>query len=185
MINRHFKRAIEYRNLKKFEHKYTYEYQNALTKSLDSITRDELFDRYRMFQIHLWKLNRYARFGDEVIEELNKLRMLTRGQHKEAKKALELLLETKGVDLPLASTFLRFRNSDVFQIIDQRAYRVIYGEKYPFRNGIKSQSLTTTKITKYFDYLDKLLALCKQRGLEFKTIDRLLYVLDKKINCEL
>jgi hypothetical protein len=31
----------------------------------------------------------------------------------------------------MASTFLRFQNADVFQIVDCRAYRAVFGERFP------------------------------------------------------
>jgi len=34
----------------------------------------------------------------------------------------------------------------------------------------------------YFAYIDDLRCLCDARGLDFKTVDRLLYVFDKETN---
>ena len=91
---------------------------------------------------------------------------------------LERLLQTNGVDLAMASTILRFRNPEVFQIIDKRAYRVVYGEKLKVYH--------TTPIAKkkelYFNYLDKLNLLKHEVNIEFKLLDRALYELDKNIN---
>jgi thermostable 8-oxoguanine DNA glycosylase len=81
------------------------------------------------------------------------------------------LLDIHGVDLAMASTILRFRNPEVFQIIDRHAYRAIYGVKYP----LYSMSSNQRKIEAYFEYLDKLLELSQKKGLEFRTLDRLLY----------
>jgi thermostable 8-oxoguanine DNA glycosylase len=182
MNQRQLKKAIDYDSLKQFEQEYEYKYQRHLTPILDRIGREQLFDRSIMFKIHLWKLNRYAEFNDQAIRELNKLRTLKKGQHRKGAKALELLLKINGVDIPLASTFLRFRNPEVFQIIDQRAYRATYGKRYRYWNRTKSRSVIEQKISMYFDYLDELHRLCDQRSTEFRSADRLLYIFDKKVN---
>ena len=65
------------------------------------------------------------------VEELNEFVHLTFGQHRKADSFLENVLECKGIDLAMASTILRFRNPNVFQIIDKRAYRAVYGKNTP------------------------------------------------------
>ena len=82
------------------------------------------------------------------------------------------------IDLAMASSILQFRNPGVFQIIDQHAYRAVNDRDYP----LYSSTPTNRKMAVYFDYLDKLIELCSIRGLEFRTIDRLLYIFDKEIN---
>lgn len=89
---------------------------------------------------------------------------------------LRVLLNVNGVDLPMASTILRFTNPKVFQIIDRHAYRAVYGKKYPLYQATP----TARKISLYFDYIDELIELCKLKGLTSATIDRLLYIFDKK-----
>jgi hypothetical protein len=37
----------------------------------------------------------------------------------------------------------------------------------------------------YFDYLDKLIELCEERNMHFRTVDRLLYEFDKQVNGKL
>jgi thermostable 8-oxoguanine DNA glycosylase len=96
-------------------------------------------------------------------------------------RQLKVLLNISGVDLPMASTILRFTNPKVFQIIDRHAYRAIYGKKYP----LYQSTPTERKISLYFDYIDDLIELCKLKGLTFTTIDRLLYIFDKKNNGKL
>lgn len=44
-----------------------------------------------------------------------------------AEEILRKLLMTPGIRLPMASTILRFKNPNVYQIIDQRAYRFLTG----------------------------------------------------------
>ncbi len=172
-------KAIDYkRDLNQFLHQYNY--QPSLTKHLDNI-EDERFTQPLLNEIVLWKLNRYVVISREIFEDLNTLITLTNGQHRQGQKVLENLLKIHGIDLPLASTVLRFRNPKVFQIIDRHAYRAVYGRKYPFYPS----SPTNRKISVYFNYLDKLIELCTKRNLEFRTIDRLLYIFDKKINGKL
>jgi len=86
-----------------------------------------------------------------------------------------------GVDLPMASTILRFINPFVFQIIDRHAYRAVYEKKYP----LYPYTPTERKISLYFDYIDQLIWHCEIKNLTFTTIDRLLYVFDKKNNGKL
>ena len=94
---------------------------------------------------------------------------------------LATLLGESGVDLPMASTFLRFRNPRAFQIIDRHAYRAVYGEDYP----LYSSSSDSAKIDLYFRYLDALFALAESKNVEFDILDRVLYILDKQVNGKL
>ena len=113
-----------------------------------------------------------------MLDRLDALKTLEAGAHRQADSVVESLLNVHGIDLPMASTFLRFRNPKVFQIIDRHAYRALCGEVYP----LYVQSPTARKLEIYFDYLDRLRALCVGKGLRFETADRVLYVFDKKKN---
>lgn len=157
-----------------------YDYKPLLTKHLDDLD-DVKFNQTLINEIVLWKLNRYVAVNQNVLDYLDKLNNLTEGQHRKGRQVLKYLIETHGVDLPMASTILRFRNPNVFQIIDRHAYRAVYGKDYP----LHSTSSIHRKIEIYFDYIDRLIELCSRRNLEFKTIDRLLYVFDKQINGKL
>jgi thermostable 8-oxoguanine DNA glycosylase len=119
-----------------------------------------------------------VRVSDGIIEPIEKLKALKTGEHLESKEVLKVLLSVNGVDLPMASTIFRFINPKVFQIIDRHAYRAIYGKKYP----LYQSTPTERKISVYFDYIDNLIELCNLRGLTFTSIDRLLYIFDKKNN---
>lgn len=55
-------------------------------------------------------------------------------------EVLTLLLNSRGMKLPIASTVLHFYYSEIFPIIDQRAYRELYGKEYPNTMG-KNQKL--------------------------------------------
>jgi thermostable 8-oxoguanine DNA glycosylase len=154
-----------------------YKFQPELTKRLDNLENTSI-DQPLINEIVLWKLNRYVCLGDENIERLKKLKLLKAGEHKKGNDILKALLGVNGVDLPMASTILRFMNPKVFQIIDRHAYRAVYGKKYPLYQATP----TERKISIYFDYISDLIELCKSKGLAFTTIDRLLYMFDKKKN---
>jgi hypothetical protein len=81
----------------------------------------------------------------------------------------------------MASTLLRFKNPKVYQIIDRHAYRAIYGEDYP----LFSASGIDKKIEVYFNYLDELVSLSITKNVDFRTLDRVLYVFDKRQNGKL
>jgi hypothetical protein len=80
--------------------------------------------------------------------------------------------------LPMASTLLRFRNPDVFQIIDRHAYRAVYRKDSP----LYPQSSVKAKIDLYFRYLDDLVELAVSKRVEFRMLDRALYEFDKRNN---
>lgn len=154
-----------------------YNYQPQLTIDLDSL-EPKSFTQETINKIVLWKVDRYVHMSDDVLEYLDCLQALSRGSHRKAIDVLELLLKVRGVDLPMASTMLRFRNPSVFQIIDRHAYRAIYGLKYP----LHKTTPFARKADVYFDYLDRLVELCDAKGLRFETVDRLLYEFDKETN---
>jgi thermostable 8-oxoguanine DNA glycosylase len=157
-----------------------YNFQPELTKRLDNIENTSL-DQSLINEIVLGKVNRYVRLGDDNIELIKKLKVLQAGEHNKGNEVLKALLGVNGVDLPMASTILRFINPKVFQIIDRHAYRAVYGKKYPLYQATSAER----KISLYFDYIDDLIKLCKLKGLTFTTIDRLLYIFDKKNNGKL
>jgi len=172
-------KAIDYKNnLNNFLKNYNY--QPNLTKKLDNL-HNVSFTQSLVNEIVLWKVDRYVSLDNEILISLDNLKSLTQGRHQQAQAVLETLLKVHGVDLPMASTFLRFRNPRVFQIIDQHAYRAVYDKKYP----LYASSSISRKVSTYFDYLDKLIELCREKNLEFQSIDRLLYVFDKQTNGEL
>ena len=80
-----------------------------------------------MNEIVLWKVNRYAEFDESLIELINSIdKDETKIDIDKTKQILKGLLKTNGVQLAMASTILRYRNPNIYQIIDQRVYRVIY-----------------------------------------------------------
>lgn len=155
-----------------------FKYQKELTDKLDEETRD--FDQALINEIVLWKVNRYAKLKPETLQLINEIRVdaLTRDDEL-TKNVLEMLLSENGIRLPMASTILRFRNPEIYQIIDQRVYRLIYGEALPTLFSISKQ------ITLYFEYLEKLKEVCEKHNIPFKDADRILYEADKVLNGEM
>jgi thermostable 8-oxoguanine DNA glycosylase len=154
-----------------------YMYQPKLTPKLDDLENVHLTPEL-LNEIVLWKVNRYVSLDEDQRRRIDDLRTLKPGEHGRARFVLEDLLDARGVDLPMASTLLRFRNPSVFQIIDRHAYRALYGRDY----RLYTQTSPKKKTEVYFTYLDDLRRLGDARGVDFKTMDRLLYMFDKEKN---
>jgi len=108
-----------------------FRYQRELTAKLDALPNAQ-FSQETINEIILWKVNRYARLSDDVRKALYALRALKPLEHRSGEQVLLQLLACTGIDLPMASTILRFQAADVFQIIDRRAYRAVFGVANPF-----------------------------------------------------
>jgi len=156
-----------------------YPYQTDLTKKLDVIDSD--FNQEIINEIVLWKVNRYALLDSDVLNLINQIKKTDRELNQDWKKVtvkiLEKLLDQnqKGVRLAMASTILRFKNPYIYQILDQRVYRIIYGkeleEDYPKNKEEQIQF--------YLNYLERLREECSKNDIEFKDSDRILYLIDK------
>ena len=157
-----------------------YNYQPELTKKLDCLG-DSLINQEILNEIVLWKVNSYVSVSDSILESIDRVKHLKQGEHKKASLLIEVLLSVKGVDLAMASTILCFRNPEVFQIIDRHAYRAVTGTKLVLYSSTSADKI----ISVYLDYIEKLIQLCKKRGLRFETVNRLLYLFDKRINGKL
>lgn len=146
-----------------------FKYQKGLTDKLDNKKGDFTYET--MLEIVLWKTNRFPEIDEDLIVKINELR---KGYDEYlSNHILTKLLDSKGFDLPMASTFLRFIDSDYFQIIDQRVYRILYGEnlKIPFSKA--------KKVELYKKYLIDLKEACITHNIPFSKSDRILYLLDK------
>ena len=105
-----------------------FDYQKDLTAKLDKT--ECLFDQEMINEIILWKVNRYASIDDETLKLLNDIDTnSTTIDIEKTKKILKTLIQKKGIQLPMASTILRFKNKYIYQIIDQRVYRIIYKDE--------------------------------------------------------
>ncbi len=159
-----------------------FDYQPDLTEILDSYKSG--FTQRIINEIVLWKVNRYVNTdtSSNWLEDLNAFMYFTEIEEEELRKFLKLVLDgVKGVRLAMASTFLRFRNPDVYQIIDERMFRVVMGKENP---GKKLSSYTTvdSQINLYVNYLNKLKILCKEKSINYQQSDRVLYQFDKNKN---
>ena len=156
-----------------------YKYQLELTSKLDGL--DDDFNQEIINEIVLWKVNRYSFLDDEkfsVLNKINKEDLILDVQL--TTEILTKFLNTKGIQLPMASTILRFKNPNIYQIIDQRVYRFIYGIEMP-----KYFSSIEKQIDFYIEYLQKLKQVCIEKGIDFNLSDRIIYELDKLHNKEI
>ena len=159
------------------EDDFDYYYQSGLTAKLDSYSHS--FNQETINEIVLWKVNRYAEFSDETLSLINQID--SKWDETLIRNVLYALLSEKGVQLPMASTILRFRNKHVFQIIDQRVYRILYGNELKL-NQQKTDSNILRQIDLYLLYLKDLRAACSKLNISFENSDRVLYNADKRIN---
>jgi hypothetical protein len=154
----------------------SFNYQPKLTEKLDNTVTN--FNQEIINEIVLWKVNRYSEISSDVLNLINQIKHQdTEINNDLTKKILQGLLNCKGIRLAMASTILRFKNPKIYQIIDQRVYRFIYGSelKYSFTDIDKQIEL-------YLEYLDKLKLECKIRNIVFEKSDRIIYEMDKKYN---
>ena len=150
-----------------------YNYQQDLTPKLDKLDSSDDFTEINLLEIVLWKVNRYPAYTPELISNLKNVKNLKCAE--DAKELLSELLITRGFDLPMASTVLRFLRSDIFQIIDKRVYRFIT----PERNTLYLSRNIDKKIELYFNYLQRLREVCTIHNIPFEISDRVFYQLDK------
>ena len=159
-----------------------FKYQPKLTPLLDNYDKD--FDQNIINEIVLWKVNRYAEIPEFILDKINKIdkgsNILDKSLTQEIIAEL-LKSENSGFGLPMISTILRFKNPCIYQIIDQRVYRFIYGENLKLK-----QTSTQTEINKqielYIKYLTDLRTKCDELGITFTNADRILYLADKVLN---
>lgn len=159
------------------EDDFEYNYQSSLTTKLDSYTLP--FDQEVVNEIVLWKVNRYAELSAETLSLINQID--SEWDETLIRNVLYALLTEKGVQLPMASTILRFRNKHLFQIIDQRVYRILYGHELK-TNQQKTESNILEQINMYLKYLERLQDACSKLNIPFEMSDRVLYNADKRIN---
>ena len=159
-----------------------YNYNEELTKELDEIDSQKL-NKEMLFKIVLWKLNRYPYISDDLIKDLQAISNMT--EHSDARETIEKLLKTRGIGLPMASTILRFLNPHIFQIIDDRAYRVLLpgARKYPTKPWKITNEYIIESIEIYFVYLERIREISESapENFPFKKADRILYQLDIKL----
>jgi thermostable 8-oxoguanine DNA glycosylase len=157
-----------------------YSYQTVLTAKLDNL--DSNFDQNIVNEIVLWKVNRYANIENETLELINKIKKTDIEIDPELTEQILLKLlskDQKGFRLAMASTVLRFKNPNIYQIIDQRVYRFIYGQELKYKeNDLNEQILI------YMNYLNKLRQVCNEYSIDYTMADRVFYSMDKIYNSE-
>ena len=157
--------------------KFTFKYQEKLTQKLDSTISD--FDQNTINEIVLWKVNRYAELTEKSLKLVNSIILTSEKMDEElTAEVLRSLINEHGIQLPMASTILRFKNPKIYQIIDQRVYRILYGNtlKLPPPNSEKN---TEFQIGLYIKYLYKLRVASENLNVPFEMADKILYELDK------
>ena len=160
---------------------FEFNYQEALTKKLDSC--NENFNQEKLNEIVLWKVNRYAEFDESLIELINSTdKNETKINVDKTREILKGLLKTSGVQLAMASTILRYRNPNIYQIIDQRVFRVIYENQTLELNTYPSEKNLNFQIDLYIKYLYDLRNICVDLKIPFDKSDRILFMADKRIN---
>ncbi|MBI9038202.1 MAG: hypothetical protein JEY97_08735 [Bacteroidales bacterium] len=107
------------------------------------------------------------------MDNIDKTKLILRG-----------LLKTHGVQLAMASTILRFRNPKIYQIIDQRVYRIIYPNRELKLNTYLSEKNLNYQIELYLKYLTDLKKVCFDLNIPFDKSDRILFMADRRINKE-
>lgn len=154
-----------------------YRYQPYLTSKLDMLNSD--FNQEIINEIVLWKVNRYSSLKGETLDLLNQIsKEDTTLDNDLTKRLLRDLLSTKGIRLAMASTILRFKNPNIYQIIDQRVYRIIYADG----DLTKIPANKEKQIDIYLRYLSDLRNICNSKEIPFKDSDRILYSIDKRVN---
>ncbi|MCR8666238.1 hypothetical protein NO995_00950 [Aestuariibaculum sp. M13] len=160
---------------------YEFNYQEALTEKLDATT--ENFNQEILNEIVLWKVNRYAEFDEELINKINTIDINdTELNIEKTKEILKGLLKTNGVQLAMASTILRYKNPNIYQIIDQRVYRIIYENQTLDLNTYPSEKNLNFQIDLYLKYLSDLKNVCLDLKIPFDKSDRILFMADKRLN---
>ena len=181
ILNKNMIKTIFDSDFKIISDDYEFNYQEALTKKLDSST--ENFSQEKLNEIVLWKVNRYAEFGESLIELINSIdKNETKIDVDKTREILKGLLKTSGVQLAMASTILRYRNPNIYQIIDQRVFRVIYKNQTLELNTYPSEKNLNFQIELYIKYLYDLSNVCIDLKIPFDKSDRILFMADKRIN---
>lgn len=158
---------------------HVFTYQENLTVKLDAMDAD--FNQEIINEIVLWKVNRFAALSSDTLGLLNQLSKTSTFDSELTRKILTQLLKEKGIQLPMASTILRVKNPKIYQIIDQRVYRFIYGQELELSN-IKSAKNIQQTIELYLRYLHDLRELASKHHFPFEQADRILYTIDKDRN---
>lgn len=155
---------------------YPFDYNPEETEVLKSTLRQNTsvtMDDLR--RVALWKLNRVMEVPESVIDQLNNLTAQDSLHHRspEAIRVLELLVDSRGIGYPMASSILKFVRPDVFPIIDVRAYRAAFGIK------LYARMYSTER---YLDYADRCHEIARIKNMSLMDVDEQLYGFDLEHN---
>lgn len=165
--------------LEKSDHFYSY--QDKLTPKLDAMNKP--FDQGIINEIVLWKVNRYAELEENTLDSINRIEPESKDIDVElTRDVLGQLLATKGIQLPMASTILRFKNKQIYQILDQRVYRMIYGGESLIIPATTNPKNIANQTSLYIKYLADLKIACNKLNIDCEKADRILYMADKRLN---
>lgn len=157
-----------------------FDFQGELTGILDNHSATD-FNQQIINEIVLWKVNRYVSTNTEQdwISKLNEFKNDKEVKEEKLREFLKMVLpnSVRGIRLAMASTFLRFRNPGVYQIIDERTYRIIMREEET-RTKLGDFTNIDEQIDLYIRYLVKLNDYCVKKNINFRDSDRVLYQFD-------
>lgn len=169
-------------NYQEILNRFTYDDE---TEIMDRITKADKTN-YRenvdiINSIVLWKMNRRPQVSEALIDTIYMLKTIKTPMEAVASeltmKVVTELLRSKGMQLPMASTVLHFYYPDIYPIIDQRAYRELYGGEYP-SNTFKVEKLVALYVKYIEDCYRYQQEYCPE--IPYAKIDKILYQLDKE-----
>ncbi|MBE5866908.1 MAG: hypothetical protein E7292_12020 [Lachnospiraceae bacterium] len=162
--------------------RFTYDDETEIMNRISKVDKTDYRENKDIInEIVLWKMNRRPQIEAKLIDALYELEFIKTpmeaAESELTERVVELLLCSKGMQLPMASTVLHFYFPEIYPIIDQRAYRELYGEGYP-KYTVKVEIL----VNLYMKYIADCYHYRQERCPEipFAKIDKVLYQLDKE-----
>ena len=169
-------------NYQEILNRFTYDDESEIMDRISKVNKSDYRENKDIInEIVLWKMNRRPKVEEQLIDAIYGLECvrtpLEASESELTAQVVEALLRSKGMQLPMASTVLHFYFPDVYPIIDQRAYRELYGEEYP-----KYTTNVETLVKMYMSYIADCYRYQQERcpEISFSKIDKILYQLDKE-----
>lgn len=162
--------------------RFSYDDETEIMGRITSVDKKDYRENKDIInEIVLWKMSRRPQVTETMIDaifELETIKTPTEAiESKKTAEVVEMLLHTKGMQLPMASTVLHFYYPNVYPIIDQRAYRELYGEEYP-RTTLRVEKLVNLYIKYIGDCYTYQQNNCPE--IPYAKIDKVLYQIDKE-----
>lgn len=169
-------------NYQEILNRFTYDDETEIMDRISKVDKSDYRENKDIInEIVLWKMNRRPQVEEALIDAIYELEIiktpLEAVESKLTARVVEMLLLSKGMQLPMASTVLHFYYPEIYPIIDQRAYRELYGEEYPkyITNVETLMKIYTNYIVDCYQYQQER---CPE--ISFSKIDKILYQLDKE-----